>query len=87
VPVGGGVILPDQSIVVTQPQAGEFKAFSAICTHQGCLVADVSNNVISCPCHGAQFSAVDGSVVQGPAQQPLAAAGVVVDNGSVILNG
>ena len=38
VPVGGGVILTKDEVVVTQPEAGTFKAFSAVCTHQGCLV-------------------------------------------------
>ena len=43
VPVGGGTIYADQKIVVTQPQDGEFRGFSAVCTHAGCLVANVDN--------------------------------------------
>jgi Rieske Fe-S protein len=85
VPVGGGVILPDQAVVVTQPQAGTIKGFSAICTHQGCLVGSVVDNEIICPCHGSKFSATDGSVITGPATQPLAAAPVAVDGGNVVL--
>jgi len=87
VPVGGGVILPDAAVVVTQPKEGDIKAFSAICTHQGCLVGSVENNEIVCPCHGSKFSATDGSVLQGPATQPLAAAPVAVSGGNVVLNG
>lgn len=87
IPVGGGVILPDQAIVLTQPTAGDVKAFTAVCTHQGCLVSQVVNNEIICPCHGSKFSASDGSVIQGPAQSPLQAAGVAIDGGSVVLNG
>jgi nitrite reductase/ring-hydroxylating ferredoxin subunit len=87
VPVGGGVINADAAVVVTQPQSGTIKAFSAICTHQGCLVGSVENNEIICPCHGSKFSATDGSVINGPAQQPLAAAPVTVSNGAVVLNG
>ncbi len=66
VPVGGGVILADPALVITQPTAGDFKAFSSICTHQGCAVAEVTANEIVCPCHGSKFSATDGSVLTGP---------------------
>jgi Rieske Fe-S protein len=72
VPVGGGVILDDADYVVTQPSEGTFKAFSKICTHQGCPVGSVSDGLIKCPCHGSEFSIEDGSVKQPPAQEPLA---------------
>ncbi|GAA3308429.1 hypothetical protein GCM10020295_70440 [Streptomyces cinereospinus] len=65
-------------MVVTQPTAGEYKAFSAKCTHQGCAVKDVTDGVIICPCHDSRFSATDGSVTQGPATQPLAAERITV---------
>lgn len=78
VPVGGGTVLPDQGVVVTQPQAGVFKAFSAICTHQGCTVSRVSDGTISCPCHGSKFNITDGSVTAGPAAEPLPAKTVIV---------
>jgi Rieske Fe-S protein len=71
VPVGGGKIFADQSVVVTQPSAGTFKAFSAICTHQGCTVSSVSGGTINCPCHGSKFKIADGSVAGGPAKRPL----------------
>jgi Rieske Fe-S protein len=71
IPVGGGTIYPDLEVVVTQPTRGEFKAFSAICTHQGCTVGQVAHGTIDCPCHGSEFSVKDGSVVRGPATQPL----------------
>ncbi|ORA32859.1 Rieske (2Fe-2S) protein [Mycobacterium aquaticum] len=72
VPVGGGVVLKDPKVVVTQPQPGQFKAFTAVCTHKQCLVSKVADGTIDCPCHGSRFSDVDGSVVKGPAEQPLA---------------
>jgi len=71
IPVGGGKIFASDRVVVTQPTAGQFKAFSAICTHQGCPVSKISGGTIDCPCHGSQFSIVDGSVKGGPAPQPL----------------
>jgi Rieske Fe-S protein len=70
IPVGGGKIFDAQKVVVTQPSAGQFKAFSAICTHQGCTVGAVGTT-IDCPCHGSKYSITDGSVVHGPATAPL----------------
>lgn len=78
IPVGGGRIFPGQNIVVTQPKAGEFKAFSATCTHAGCPVTQVEGGTIDCPCHGSQFSIQDGSVAGGPAPSPLPARTVTV---------
>ncbi|HEX2894163.1 MAG TPA: Rieske (2Fe-2S) protein [Marmoricola sp.] len=71
IPVGGGKIFANQQIVVTQPTAGQFKAFSAICTHAGCPVTSISGGTIDCPCHGSQFSITDGSVKGGPAPTGL----------------
>ena len=71
IPVGGGMIYPDKKVVVTQPTAGTFKAFDATCTHQGCLVAEISGGNITCPCHGSQYKVADGSVVRGPATRAL----------------
>ncbi len=84
VPVGGGVVLDPEKVVVTQPTEGQFKAFTAICTHQGCPVQSVEDNKITCPCHGSQFSAEDGSVVTGPASGPLTEIPVAVKGGSVL---
>ena len=70
VPVGGGTVI-SQSVVVTQPTAGTFKAFSAVCTHQGCPVNEVKDGTINCPCHGSRYSITDGSVkVAGPGLSP-----------------
>ena len=86
IPVGGGIILDEPAVVVTQPAEGDFKAFTAICPHQGCLVSEVTDNEIICPCHGSKFSAADGSVLAGPAQVGLEPAGVAVEGGSVVLS-
>lgn len=66
VPEGGGVILADPGIVITQPAAGEFKGFTNICTHQSCPLDNVTDGTINCVCHGSQFSIEDGSPVTGP---------------------
>ncbi|MDX3076194.1 Rieske (2Fe-2S) protein [Streptomyces sp. NPDC088354] len=85
IPVGGGTVFADKKVVVCQPTAGQFKAFSAICTHQGCAVKDVANGTINCPCHGSKFNVADGSVAAGPATQPLPAADVTVQGDSITL--
>jgi len=84
VPVGGGEVLTDQKIVVTQPKAGTFAAFTAVCTHLGCLVDSVSGGTINCPCHGSKFSITNGSVVNGPATSPLAAVSIKVQGKNIV---
>jgi Rieske Fe-S protein len=84
IPVGGGKVLTDKKIVITQPQAGSFHAFTAICTHLGCIVNTVSGGTINCPCHGSKYSIVNGSVVNGPAPLPLAAVSIKVQGTSII---
>jgi Rieske Fe-S protein len=71
VPVGGGVVVQAEQVVITQPSDGEFKAFSAVCPHQGCLVTDVRDGEIVCPCHGSRFAVETGEVVGGPAPRGL----------------
>jgi nitrite reductase/ring-hydroxylating ferredoxin subunit len=83
VPVGGGTILKDEEVVVTQPKKGDYKAFTAVCTHQGCTVTKVEGGQIVCPCHGSHFSIEDGSPTSGPAQKALASKTVSVEGGQV----
>jgi Rieske Fe-S protein len=83
IPEGGGKVIGD--VVVTQPKAGEFKAYSSKCTHQGCAVKDVVEGTINCPCHGSQFNAADGSVKKGPATAPLPPASITVVGDSIKL--
>ncbi|MCT9005712.1 Rieske (2Fe-2S) protein [Streptomyces rhizosphaerihabitans] len=85
IPEGGGKVFADKGVVVTQPTAGTFKAFSSKCTHQGCAVKGIANGVITCPCHQSQFSVTDGSVKKGPATSALAAAKITVDGDSIKL--
>ncbi|MDG9715765.1 Rieske (2Fe-2S) protein [Streptomyces sp. DH24] len=85
IPEGGGKIFKEQGVVVTQPTAGTFKAFSAKCTHQGCAVSGVADGVIICPCHNSTFSVADGSVQKGPATKPLPAEQITVEGDSISL--
>jgi nitrite reductase/ring-hydroxylating ferredoxin subunit len=82
IPVGGGRVFADAKTVITQPTAGTYKAFSSICTHAGCPVAEVTDS-INCNCHGSKFSLTDGSVTAGPAQRPLPAKRVTVQGDSL----
>ncbi|MBD0838124.1 MULTISPECIES: Rieske (2Fe-2S) protein [unclassified Streptomyces] len=85
IPVGGGTIFKDEEIVVTQPKEGEFKAFSSICTHQRCTVANVADGTINCTCHGSKFNITDGSVANPPATKPLPEKKVTVEGNSIRL--
>jgi len=86
-PTGGGVILPNADYVVTQPEKGTYKAFSKICTHQGCPVAMITNREIVCKCHNSHFSITDGSVVSGPANKPLPSAKTTISGDKVVITG
>jgi Rieske Fe-S protein len=82
VPVGSGVIVDD--LVLTQPEPGSFNAFSAVCTHAGCTVAEIVGPSINCPCHGSSFN-LDGTVANGPAKRALDRKVIVVEGASIVL--
>jgi Rieske Fe-S protein len=86
VPVNGGVVIATDKVVITQPEAGVFKAFSSVCTHAGCSVTQVTNNEIHCPCHGSTFDAATGKVLGGPATAPLAKKVVADNRGTLTLS-
>ena len=71
VPVGGAKIFKAEKVMVSQPSEGEFKAFSTVCTHQGCPITKIDGDEIECNCHGSRFAVADGSVANGPANKPL----------------
>jgi nitrite reductase/ring-hydroxylating ferredoxin subunit len=85
IPEGGGVIYSAHHVVVTQPSAGMYKAFSTVCPHAGCQCNQVTSGQIVCPCHNAVFSISDGSPVSGPAHSALESRTVTVQNGEVRL--
>jgi Rieske Fe-S protein len=85
IPVGGGTIYASQGVVVKQPTEGVFKGFNAVCTHQGCPLANVSGGTINCSCHGSKFSIEDGSVKTGPASKPLAEKTVTKEGEDILL--
>ena len=85
IPVGGGKFFEEQKVVVTQPTAGQVKAFSTVCTHQGCTINKIDGDLLRCPCHMSGFRIADGSVESGPAPKPLPSVNVKVQDGQVVL--
>ncbi|MGW4032241.1 Rieske (2Fe-2S) protein [Streptomyces sp. NPDC004838] len=85
IPVGGGKIFAEERVVVVQPTAGEFKAFSAVCPHRNCLVSRIADGTIDCTCHDSRFSLQDGSVTEGPSTSPLPPEKITVTKDSVLL--
>ncbi|TIC86567.1 Rieske (2Fe-2S) protein [Nocardioides sp. GY 10127] len=85
VPVGSGVIYSDAGVVVTQPTKGQYEGFSAICTHQGCPVSQISADGIVCTCHGSVFDVSTGDVLEGPAPSPLDSVDITVKDGEVTI--
>lgn len=86
VPEGGGTVFSHSKLVVTQPEKGEFKAFDAACTHGGCTVQEVDQELIRCLCHGSEFDYTSGEPVAGPAQDPLETFTVTIDGTDIILD-
>ncbi|MBW1597648.1 Rieske (2Fe-2S) protein [Streptomyces sp. JJ38] len=84
VPVGGAHAFAARSIVVSQPEPGRFKAFSAVCTHKGCVMAAVRKLTIHCACHGSSFDTTTGEVLGGPAREPLPEVPVRVEGNGLI---
>lgn len=86
-PVGGGKVVGTSGgpVVLTHPTDEEFLAFSGKCTHQGCTVAEVTENTILCTCHGSTFDGSTGDRLEGPAPTGLAPVAIRVDGGSIFL--
>jgi Rieske Fe-S protein len=85
IPVGGGKIFTAAKVVVTQPVSGQYLGFSAVCTHVGCILSEVADGTIDCPCHGSEFKITTGAVVTGPAPSPLPKKQIKIADGKVVL--
>ena len=85
IPVGGGKIFASERVVVTQPSGGQFRGFTAVCTHMQCIVDQIVDRTIDCPCHGSKFSITDGHVVAGPAPSPLPAQSLKIQSDQISL--
>src|SRR5882757_2063384 len=83
--VGGCKIYSKLKVVVTQPTAGKFFAFSSICTHQECELIDCEGGKLNCPCHASTFDMSTGAPDSPPATVALPKKKVTVAGGSVYL--
>ncbi|WP_328909545.1 Rieske (2Fe-2S) protein [Streptomyces sp. NBC_00234] len=84
VPVGGAKLYREQRLVVSCPAKGQYKAFSAQCTHAGCVLDKVEGTEGHCPCHGSRFDTTTGKALQGPATVPLPSVPVRVEGGNLV---
>ena len=74
-----------QQSVLVRLEGGELVAYSAVCTHQACVVA-YKDGKLACPCHGSVFDPSEGAaVLNGPANRPLAGVEIEVRGGEVFL--
>ena len=75
-----------EQAVLLRLEDGEFAAYSAICTHQGCIVGyDRGEDTLECPCHGSTFDPQSGAaVLNGPATRPLPEIPVKVEGDKVV---
>jgi cytochrome b6-f complex iron-sulfur subunit len=80
------VLIGDHPVLVIHTADGEFRAFSALCTHLQCVVGySPDQNRIVCPCHGGVYS-VDGQNLSGPPPRPLDEYPVSINDGAVIVS-
>jgi nitrite reductase/ring-hydroxylating ferredoxin subunit len=88
IPIGSGKKFDVEGvpILITQPRAGEFRGFSAVCTHAGFVMTNMANSEIKCDNHGALYSADDGSVISGPAPRALGKVTVTVEGDDVLVS-
>jgi Rieske Fe-S protein len=81
---GEATLYQDQNVVVSRAEDGTLKAFSTICTHAGCPINKLQGTTLICPCHGSEFDAMTGKVVQAPATEPLTELSVKASKGRIV---
>ncbi|MFJ2156022.1 Rieske 2Fe-2S domain-containing protein [Streptomyces sp. NPDC087856] len=81
---GSAKLYRDQNVVVSRAANGTLKAYSTICTHAQCPINKLDGTTLVCPCHGSQFDAMTGKVVQSPATEPLHELKVTAANGKIV---
>ncbi|MEW2619739.1 Rieske (2Fe-2S) protein [Streptomyces sp. NPDC048106] len=81
---GGAKLYKDHNVVVSRDKSGTLKAYSTVCTHAGCAINKLRGTTLICPCHGSEFDAVSGKVVQAPATEPLTELSVKTEKGRIV---
>ncbi|MCK1796462.1 Rieske (2Fe-2S) protein [Streptomyces sp. XM4193] len=85
VPVGGARLYRDDRLLISQPEQGKYRAFSAVCTHGGCVLSSVEKLEADCACHGSRFDAGTGKVLRSPATTDLPEYPVRLKDGSLVV--
>ncbi|MFX4292063.1 Rieske (2Fe-2S) protein [Streptomyces bohaiensis] len=85
VPVGGAQLYRDEKVLVCRPEAGDYRAFSAVCPHAGCVLSGIRDDVAVCSCHGSTFEPATGEVLRGPADEPLTPLELEIDAGDGVM--
>ncbi|MCX4453350.1 Rieske (2Fe-2S) protein [Streptomyces sp. NBC_01340] len=81
---GGAQLYREANVVVSRAENGSLKAFSTICTHAGCAINKLQGTTLICPCHGSEFDAATGKVLQAPATAPLKELSVEAKGGKIV---
>jgi len=81
---GSAKLYRDSNVVVSRAADGTLKAYSTICTHAQCPINKLDGTTLVCPCHGSQFDATTGKVLQSPATEPLTELKVTAENGRIV---
>lgn len=84
VAAGTAKLYRNDRVLVYSPSQGDYRCFSAVCTHEGCVLETIVKTTAQCACHGSQFDATTGKVIQGPATKPLPAVPVRVEAGKLV---
>jgi cytochrome b6-f complex iron-sulfur subunit len=82
-PAGEAFVPPGRSTALFRDSGGVY-AISIVCTHLGCIIKPTATG-FECPCHGSGF-ARDGTVVRGPAPQPLSWVKVTANGDTLVVD-
>lgn len=88
-PTGGAIQLAvgSNQVLIYRDPDNTLYAYSAVCTHQGCIVgvSDEASEPFKCPCHASRFDKITGEAVAGPANLPLTKHEASVENGWILV--
>jgi len=78
VPPGSALLVGDAAVFNV---SGSFCATQAKCTHRGGPLNEgkLEESTVTCPWHGSQFNVCTGTVLRGPATEPVKTYRVIVE--------
>ena len=89
-PVGESVQMAvgANQMLIYRENAETVHAYSAVCTHQGCIVGvgeNESSSPFVCPCHASNYDKVSGASIAGPAPSPLTRHNASIEDGWILV--